>query len=174
MDFGTVPPAQGDLASEAGEKMTMDDSKAMERRLVVRLLQYWRGLGDIDRLPRQADIDADVIADMWPNCALLDVTGGKDTDPEILFIGTDLTVRAGAELTGKMLSSAAADTLVSKGFSYFGQVLAKKVPITFGGEFKDVRGVKILYRSIILPLTKDGTDITALLAAANCREVAQD
>lgn len=153
--------------------MSMDDTQPMERRMVVRLLQYWRSLTDEDRIPSRSGIDPKVIDDIWPCCAILDVDG-KETDPEITYIGSELTVHAGADLSGRKLSDAQADTLVSRGFSYFGQVLAKRAPITFGGEFTDSRGVTILYRSIILPLSADGEKIDRLLAAANCREVARD
>jgi hypothetical protein len=142
----------------------------MERRLVVRLLHYWRGLSDGDRIPSESEIDPKAIPDMWPNCAVLDIAG-KETDPEFTFVGAELTARAGAELSGRRLSQTPPDTLVAKGLSYFGQVLAKRVPITIGGDFTDGRGVRILYRSIILPLAKDGNGIDRLLAAANGREV---
>lgn len=149
-----------------------EEINPMERRLVLRLLKYWRGLNDGERLPSQSDVDPKVIPDMWPNCAVLDVAG-KELDPELAFVGTALSQAAGMELAGRKLSQAPADTLVSRGFSYFGQVLAKKVPITYGGEFISPRGVKILYRSIILPLANDGENINRLLGAANCREVAE-
>jgi hypothetical protein len=110
---------------------------------------------------------------MWPHCAMLDVAG-KETDPEFMFIGNALAETAEAELTGQRLSRVPADTLLAKGLSYFGQVLAKRVPVTFGGDFTDRRGVKFLYRSVILPLADDGTNINRLLAAANCREIAGD
>ena len=153
------------------EAMT-DQANPMERRLVLRILQYWRGLSDEDTIPPESAIDPKSIPDMWPNCAVLDVSG-KETDPEITFVGTDLAATIGVELSGKRLSVAPADTLLAKGLSYYGQVLVKKVPITFGGEFVDHRGVKILYRSIILPLSDDGTNINRLLGAANCREVTE-
>ena len=148
-----------------------EQTHPMERRLVLRLLKYWRGLGDGDVIPAESAIDANDIPDMWPHCAVLDVAG-KESDPELTFVGNALAETAGADMTGRKLSHAAADTLLAKGLSYFGQVLAKRVPITFGGEFTDRRGMKILYRSIILPLSEDGTTINRLLAAANCREVA--
>ena len=151
-----------------------EQSHPMERRLVVRLLQYWRGLSDDeDSMPSESDIDPKAIPDMWPNCVLLDVAG-KETDPEIIYIGSELASRADADVSGKKLSATPAKTLVSESLSYYGQVLAKRVPITFGGEFIDSRGVKILYRSIILPLSADGNGINRLLGAANCREVVSD
>ena len=144
----------------------------MERRLVLRLLQYWRSLGDVEHFPSVSVVDGKAIPDMWPHCAVLDVAG-KETDPELSYVGTALGESAGTDLAGRRLSQAPADTMVSKGLSYYGQVLVKKVPITFGGEFADRRGIKILYRSIILPLSENGTDIDRLLGAANCREVTE-
>jgi hypothetical protein len=149
-----------------------EETSPMERRLVIRLLKYWRSLSDGDKIPAQNNIDPEAIPDMWPNCAVLDVSG-KETDPEFIYVGTALAQAAGLELAGRKLSQTPSDTLVSNGFSYFGQVLAKKVPITFGGEFVSPRGLKVLYRSIIVPLADDGEHINRLLGAANCREVAQ-
>ena len=54
---------------------------------------------------------------------------------------------------------------------YLDQVLAKGVPISHGGEFYQDDGSKILYRSIVLPMSDDGETISGLLCAANCREV---
>ncbi len=150
-----------------------EETNPTERRLVVRLLNYWRSLSDGERLPAQSSVDPQAIPDMWPYCAVLDVSG-KETDPEFLYVGTALSQAAGIELAGRKVSQTPNDTLVSNGFSYFGQVLAKKVPITFGGEFVNPRGLKVLYRSIIMPLADDGEHINRLLGAANCREVAQD
>ncbi|MFZ0693055.1 MAG: PAS domain-containing protein [Alphaproteobacteria bacterium] len=150
-----------------------EETNPMERRLVIRLLKYWRSLSDGERLPAQSNIDPHAIPDMWPNCAVLYVAG-KEIDPEFSYVGTALSQAAGIELAGRKLSQTPADTLVSNGFSYFGQVLVKKVPITFGGEFVSPRGLKVLYRSIIMPLANDGERINGLLGAANCREVTQD
>ena len=139
--------------------------------MIIRLLQYWRGLGSDDRIPPLAGIDPETIPDIWPSCAILDVDG-KESDPEITFLGPELMAHAGEELAGRRLSNAKPGTLVSNGFTYFGQVLDKRAPITYGGEFTDGRGVTILYRSVILPLSVDGEKIDRLLIAANCREVA--
>src|SRR3972149_8579957 len=117
----------------------------LERRLVLRLLQYWRNCGDIDRFPSVVVIDGKAIPDMWPHCSVLDVAG-KETDPEISYAGTALGESAGADLAGRRLSKIPADTLIAKGLSYYGQVLIKKVPITFGGEFVDRRGRQSLDR----------------------------
>ncbi len=142
----------------------------IERRLVLRVLEYWRGLTDGETLPSESKIDSTAIADLWPHCAVLDVTA-KEADPQITYVGVALIDAVGMDISGKRLSHVPADTLVAKGFSYFGQVLVKKVPITYGGEFVDRHNVKIRYRSIILPLAENGVNINGLLAAANCGEI---
>ncbi|MGB8274741.1 MAG: PAS domain-containing protein [Alphaproteobacteria bacterium] len=144
----------------------------MERRLVLRLLKYWREIGGDESFPALADIDKDAIPDMWSYCALLAVAG-PNSDPIISYMGTAIGGDGGQDLTGKPLSAAAPDTLPGRAMSYYKQVLAKMVPITLGGEFTDARSRKVLYRSIVLPLADDGKTIDHLLCAANCRIVTQ-
>jgi len=144
--------------------MTTEQAIPNERRLVMRLLNYWRGLTDGETFPSESKIDSTAIADMWPHCAVLDVAA-KEADPKIAYVGIALIDAVGMDISGKRLSQVPADTLVAKGFSYFGEVLVKKVPITYGGEFVARRGVKMRYRSIILPLAENGVNINRLLAA---------
>lgn len=172
MDLRTDADAQS-ADSEAGRNVAMDEAPPIERRLVVRLLKYWRDVGDVDIFPRETDIDPQAIPDMWPHCALLDVTGNAD-DPEFTYMGAELIMHAGADLTGRPLSAATPGTLINRAFSYVAQVLEKRAPTTFGGEFIDAEGLKVLYRSVILPLSKNGVRITGLLAAANCRKVVRE
>ena len=149
-----------------------DQPHPMERRLVLRLLKYWRDIGGAEKLPAMADVDTSAIQDMWPHCALLDVTG-HERDPLIRYIGEGLANGCDGGLQGQALSATPAGTLAAHAMSYYAQVLVKQVPITFGGEFLDRDGGKVLYRSIILPLADDGATIDRLLCAANCRVVAQ-
>ena len=62
-------------------------------------------------------------------------------------------------------------TLAAVSVAYIDEVLEKGVPISRGGEFIKDDGLKVLYRSIILPMSDDGEAISGLLCAANCREV---
>lgn len=148
-----------------------DKSHPMERRLVLRLLKYWRDIGGDERFPAAADIDTNQIADMWQHCALLEVAG-HEHDPVIGYIGTALADGAASSLEGQPLTAASNGTLAAHAMSYYSQVLTKKVPITYGGEFVDKAGNKVLYRSIVLPLADNGSSVDRLLCAANCRVVA--
>jgi hypothetical protein len=149
-----------------------DKPHPMERRLVLRLLKYWRDIGGAEKFPALADVDTAAIPDMWPHCALLDVTG-HERDPVIGYIGEGLANGCDGSLQGQALSATPGGTLAAHALSYYAQVLVKQAPITYGGEFRDRDGGKVLYRSIILPLADDGTTIDRLLCAANCRVVAQ-
>ena len=64
-----------------------------------------------------------------------------------------------------------ANSLIEQAASYYQEILDRGVPISRGGEFVKYDGMKVLYRSIILPMSDDGITVSGLLGAANCREV---
>ena len=147
--------------------------KGMERRLVLRLLSYWRELADDGQLPSFADVDPAQIPDMWANCFVLDVAG-QASDPVFRTIGRELAERICADFVDKRVSDTPEGTLLHVAVSYLQEVLDKKVPISRGGEFNKPDGIRVLYRSILLPMSDDGETISGLLGAANCREVTDD
>lgn len=144
----------------------------MERRLSMRILGYWRGLREEedDDLPSLSDIEPEAIPDMWPFCLVLKIEG-NESDPLITHCGEALQEICGEDFSNKPLSSAPQNCLVARGLSYYKRVLEKCVPVTYGDEFTNAAGHKVLYRSAILPLSDDGEKINHLLCAANCREV---
>ncbi len=64
-------------------------------------------------------------------------------------------------------------TLIGSAVSYVPDVVAKRVPISRSGEYLDENGRNVLYSGILLPMSDDGSEITGLLGAANCRELSQ-
>lgn len=140
-----------------------------ERRLVLRLLSYWREIGGERDMPQPGDVDGGAIPDMWGYCFILDVRGSGE--PAFSFIGEHHAAQLGRDLIGQPVSSAGSDTLLGQAASYFGQVLARGIPITLGGQFENRDQRIILYRSILLPLGEGEGRITAILGGANCREL---
>lgn len=171
----------------------------MERRLVLRLLSYWRELlpalaedeydeddEDLDydeedevmatdfmrRYPSFADIDRREISDFWPSCFLLDFNG-----PGGGAVFTEVGSEYGGYYPGSLLdvpvSSLQANTLAEQSTAYLQEIIAKGVPITRGGEFTNSDGETVLFRSIILPLSDDGENIDGFIGAANCRIVSK-
>ena len=62
-------------------------------------------------------------------------------------------------------------TLIANEAGYSQEFLFRGVPISRGGEFDKYDDMKVLYRSIIMPMSDDGNVVSGLLGAANCREV---
>jgi hypothetical protein len=142
-----------------------------ERRMVLRLLEFWREAKGEAEFPRLDQLDAVAMPELFPHCIVLDITGSA-TDPRVVEVGRTIASYAGASLKGKRISEFEPNTLPAHAVAYLEEVLRKGVPISRGGSFVDARGVGILYRSIVVPLARDGKTPNALIAAANCREVA--
>lgn len=159
----------GTERTEVGE----DLPQGLERRLVLRLLAHWRSLCEERKFPSFADVDPDDIPDIWPFCFVLEVLDTSD-EPVFRAIGGDLAAFTPKELTDRHVSEAPADTLPGVAISYVDEVLDKGVPISRGGDFFKTDGTRVLYRSILLPMSDDGEEISGILGAANCREIDDD
>lgn len=144
--------------------------KGLERRLVLRLLSYWRDLCGARTYPSFADVDPASIPDIWTWALVVEVVG-HEADPVFRHVGDSLAAFAPIPLVGLELSALPRETLVTHAVSYVQAVIAKGVPISRGGEFTRPGNIRVLYRSILLPMSDDGTTISGLLGAANCREV---
>tara|TARA_R110000787_G_scaffold36145_37_gene92537 strand:- start:3943 stop:4440 length:498 start_codon:yes stop_codon:yes gene_type:complete len=147
-----------------------DLPKGMERRLVHRLLAYWRGLQIDDEFPSFAAIDPGEIPDIWSNTFVLEVVG-NESDPVFRAFGDDIAAHYETSLIDRHVSEVPDNSLVSVSVGYLDEVLKKGVPISRGGDFQKDDGTEVLYRSILLPMSDDGETISGILGAANCREV---
>lgn len=147
-----------------------DLPQGMERRLVHRLLAYWRGLQSGDEFPSFAAIDPGEIPDIWGNTFVLEVVG-NESDPVFRALGDEIAAHYGASLIDSYVSEVPENSLVSVSVGYLDEVLRKGVPISRGGDFRKDDGTEVLYRSILLPMSDDGETISGILGAANCREV---
>jgi hypothetical protein len=142
-----------------------------ERRLVLRLLDYWREARKERHWPAPDDFYPAAIPDLWEFCFVLDLAGPADNaEPVFSYIGTYHKQMYDLDLAGVALTDADQNTLIGRAASYAGDVVSRSVPVTYGGQFIDSRGYNVLYRSIMLPLSRDNQAITAILGAASCRE----
>ncbi len=160
-----------ELPNSAERQLVEDElPEGIERRLVLRLLAHWRELCGERAFPSFADVDPGRMPDMWSDCFVLDFVGHAE-NPVFRTVGAELADRIDVDLVDKHVTDAPEKTLVSVAVSYAAEVLRKKVPISRGGEFFKPDGVRVLYRSILLPMSDDGETVSGLLGAANCREV---
>jgi hypothetical protein len=148
---------------------TIERPAGLERRLVFRLLSHWRTLIGEGDFPSFAELDPTAMPDMWPFCFVLDAT--RHAQDPILRVAQPGVSGLAGDVIGKALSELPEATLIAQACSYAHEVMRKRVPISRGGDFIRRDGVRVLYRSILLPMSDDGETIAGLLGAANFREV---
>ena len=142
----------------------------IERRLVLRLLAHWRSFGGDQNFPTISDIDIAAIPDIWPHSFLLEF---DEAEGGYVFraLGEEIVELSSLSLVGRRDMDAPTDALPGMALVYLNEAIEKAVPISRGGEFINPEGKKVLYRSVLLPLSSDGKTINGILGAANCREV---
>ncbi len=144
-----------------------DTPNLSERRLVLQLLEYWRDLCGERDFPTHEDLDQAAISHMWGDCFVLKLDEAGNA-PVFTYIGDNHNGANGEDLTGRTVSEmASGNLLLANSTNYFEEVVAKKIPITYGGEFVDEDGADILFRSILLPLSGDGKTLDHLFGGAN-------
>ena len=153
-------------------EVTDDLPQELERRLVLRLLAYWRSVLNGRAFPSFAEIDPGRIADIWPHCFVVELAGER-REPVFRAFGRDLAMHANASLIGRRVAEAPTDSLLAVASAQVAEVLDKGVPVSRGGGYPGTNRSTILYRSILLPMSDDGKSINGLLGAVNCREVPQ-
>ncbi len=155
-------------APERNENGASGPANPIERRLVMRLLHYWRDKAEPNDMPARADIDIASMPEFAPYCWLARV-GADEKDIAFETAGESFAIDNAHLLAGMKLAAAPAGTLIAHATAYAAKVVVSRVPMSFGGEFRHLDGRTLLYRSIILPLRGEGTDIGYLLGAANYR-----
>jgi hypothetical protein len=144
-----------------------------ERRLVLRVLLYWRERCGALWAPPLAEIEPAAMPEMWPHCFVINVAGGG-AGPVIESCGPAFAGYADEKLDGLALSALAGDGIVQGCIGYLPEVVARMVPISRGGAISGKDHTRFLYRSILLPLSDDGERLTRVLGAANGRQVASE
>jgi hypothetical protein len=143
-------------------------SVVTERRAVVRVLQHWRMAARSRPLPSRNDIDPVAIAADWRNCFLIDLFGHGGAS--FTYVGPALRIPAWGEAVGCRVTDCPPGTILFVASNYIDKVVESRLPVTHSGAAMHA-GFPVLFRSILLPLSDNGTHVTALLGSANYRRV---
>ena len=133
-----------------------------QRRLVWRLLTYWEQQRGERDFPALAEIDSQEIEEMWPHCFILDVANFRDF-PYFQYLGPSLARYSGVFLSGQDWAM----TLLRKAVWHYREVLERSAPILVEEELTQYDNQKLLFRSVMLPLSDDQVKINYVLGAAN-------
>lgn len=134
-----------------------------ERRLNRRILKYWEERRGAREFPALADIDPAAIPDMWPSCFVLD-TLSNFSIPYFHYFGSNLSRYSGVFLSGKQDWTA---TLLDHAVFHYRKALEERRPLLIENVLTLFDGSKLLFRSVLLPLSDDQKTINYLLGAAN-------
>jgi hypothetical protein len=132
-----------------------------ERRLVERVLRHWTKTAAGRHFPRLNEIDPWMVGEDWANCLLIAVQSPVDLS-HFTAVGENLAVA----LCPK-------DTLAGVLLSHLPWVVSSRCCLIVEGG-ATLRGVSILYRGALLPLSEDGVAIGHVLGAANHRALLPD
>ena len=138
-------------------------SQGKDRRLVWQLLNYWQDCRGSSDFPSLSDIDHHKIESMWPHCFVLDTIAGRNF-PYFQYLGPELAKYSGVLLSGQTDWT---QTLLDKAVGQFNEAIEKRLPVLVEDEMTLFDGRKLLFRSVLLPLSDDQQTINYLLGGAN-------
>ncbi len=136
--------------------------------MVHRLLAHWRDAKGEGGFPSLDAVLKRDLGDILPSIFVLEVPADTG-EPAFARVGKSFAGEISGDLTGRPASAVPEGTLLKQAVGIYDEVLARKVPITRGGQFEHVQGGTVLYRSIILPLSEGQGTIDFLLGAANSK-----
>ena len=143
-----------------------------ERRLVVRLQEYWNTMRGDRAMPALANLRfRDFGADI-DSCVVVAV----DNTPEelsLIRVGVALKPQGWRATKGSSLAGCPPRSLLSLIVQHVGETVRCRSPLHRGGHFTD-GGVRMLGRAILLPLSDDGVRVTHVLAGVNYKKAARE
>ncbi len=142
-----------------------------ERRLHVQAYNYWSSLLGDKNYPSIRDIDLDALPDFKTQSILLNFKNGED-NPSIEYVGAALADQCGISRTISSISEVPFPSILSHIGNHYMQIIASEAPVGFEAEFANSDKKKILYRSILLPLSSDGETIDYICGVINWKELA--
>ncbi|HYB08837.1 MAG TPA: hypothetical protein VEJ16_04140 [Alphaproteobacteria bacterium] len=139
-----------------------------ERRLSLRLLNYWRHLRGVREFATYREIDFGVIPEIAPHLFILDVSNPRAGVP-VMYVGEEMTRTSVPGAQPSTIADVRPDTLLGRSSYYYEQVVRRRCPITIGGEFVNPDGAVSMFRSVMAPLSDDGLMIDAVLGVGSCK-----
>jgi hypothetical protein len=143
----------------------------LEKRLVLRILAYWREVQGDRRFPKPNEISEAHLGDDGQFCFRLAV-GADASEPLFVSVGEFFRGQM-PNVVGSAISACPSGSLIAAATGSVNDVLSRGVPVSIGGVATN-GGQPVLFRSILLPMSSDGVVIDEVLGAANCRPVEGD
>jgi hypothetical protein len=124
-----------------------------------RLYAYWSTKKGQRKMPSRADIDVLDLRYMLGNIMLVDVVDGTPPRFRIRVHGSNLSQRAGYDLTGKMLDELPETEFRKEVRDRWTEVATYGEPLHCDKNVQFFDGQPYHYESIVLPLSADGESV---------------
>jgi len=132
-----------------------------DRRLVDRVLRLWKEMAAGGRFPRRDQIEPSILGEDRANCLVIAVQAPVQLS-QFVAVGNNLS---GARCPNNSLAGVL--------LSHLPQVLSERRCLMIEGR-ATLRGVGVLYRSALYPLSEGGVAIDHVLGAANHRALREN
>lgn len=147
-----------------GQPLPISDSR------LQRLYAYWSAKMGARKMPSRADIDVLDLRYMLGNIMLVDIIDG--TPPRFRFRvhGSNLSQRAGYDLTGRMLDELPETEFRKEVRDRWTEVATRGEPLHCDKNVQVFDGRPYHYESIVLPLSADGETVNMELVGLIYRD----
>lgn len=139
-----------------------------ERRLNMRLMAFWWDRRANRRFPSVEDFDPEELSDVWTHCFTLTPQEPHDQSA-FQYIGDTLAAASGLTESDLTVDNVIENSLLDHATRSVEDVLAQQVPVIRSGEFVNDDGETVMYRSILLPLSRDQKSINCVVGGARCK-----
>ncbi len=140
--------------------------RVTERRLTERVRNKWARITR-DRLPSLKEIESLNFGPDQPFCFAVDLRL-SDVLPYFLFMGEELTAYSTVYPMGDPRRE---KTLLDAAIAKMDEAALTRQPV----EFSDIKrlddGRRVAFRSMLLPASENGVDVTHIFGAASCRAI---
>ncbi len=148
-----------------------------ERRLVLRMLDYWDNVRGERAFPKMSEIVPENIGADWPYCFIFRV--GEHRSVSLFhYVGESVLNESELPLSWlaaeeRSLAQCPEGSLLGRAVGHWTQVSQRRVPISMGDVYPD-EPYTVKYRSILLPLANSDGVVDSILGAVNCRRAKDD
>jgi hypothetical protein len=134
-----------------------------ERRLNRRIYAYWDSIRGRAKYPSPLEVKGAELGEDWHHCFILDISANFGFS-KFDFLGIELAKYSGVFLSGR---NDWTSTVLDKATGHVGKVMKTGGPVMCDDDLVLFDGRVLMFRSVLLPLSRDGERITHLLGAAN-------
>lgn len=137
-------------------------------RLTMRLMGLWWIRRGERRFPTLEDFNPAELSDVWRDCFTLML---KNPLPQSTFVHVGKAIAEASSDSGELetLEQVEENTLLGRATSYVESVLEVGFPVIESGEYMDFRGQTVMFRSILLPVSRNQDKIDYLIGSARSK-----